>query len=61
MLVAPDGSIKELKVAGRDQSLLDFSFKAERLNPPVDDNLFHFNIPAGVEVVDSVAWGGREK
>jgi len=61
MLVAPDGSIKELKVAGRDQSLLDFSFKAERLNLPVDDNLFHFNIPAGAEVVDSVAWGGREK
>jgi len=58
MLIAPDGVIKELKVAGRDQSLLAFSFKAERLNPPVDDNLFHFIIPAGAEVVDSVAWGG---
>ena len=61
MCIGPDGSISELRVAGRDQSLLTFSFKDERLNPPVDDNLFHFNIPAGAEVVDSVSWdGGRE-
>lgn len=61
MLVAPDGEVKELKVAGRDQSLLAFSFKDERLNPPVSDNLFHFTIPNGAEVVDSVNWGGQEK
>lgn len=61
MLIAEDGSVKELKVAGRDQSQLAFSFKAERLNPPVNDNLFHFNIPAGADVVDSVTWNGQEK
>ena len=61
MLIAADGSIQELKVAGRDQSLLAFSFKAERLNPKVNDNFFHFNIPAGADVVDSVTWDGQGK
>jgi outer membrane lipoprotein carrier protein len=61
MLIAEDGSVKELKIAGRDQSLLDFSFKDEHLNTPVDDSLFHFTIPVGAEVVDSVAWGGQER
>jgi outer membrane lipoprotein carrier protein len=59
MLVAPDGEVKELKVSGRDQSLMAFSFKDERLNPPVSDSLFHFTIPTGAEVVDSVNWGGE--
>jgi outer membrane lipoprotein carrier protein len=61
MLVAADGSVKELKVAGRDQSLLSFSFKDERLNPPVSDSVFQFTIPRGAEVVDSVNWGGQGK
>jgi len=61
MLIAPDGSIHELKVAGRDQSLLAFTFKSERMNPPVNDNLFRFAIPAGADVVDSVAWDGQGK
>jgi outer membrane lipoprotein carrier protein len=61
MLIAEDGSVKDLKVAGRDQSALEFSFKDERLNPLVDDSLFHFTIPSGAEVVDSVNWGGQEQ
>lgn len=61
MLIAGDGSIKELKVAGRDQSTLLFSFKDERLNLPVSDDIFHFTIPNGAEVVDSVSWGGQEQ
>ena len=61
MLIAADGTIKDLKVAGRDQSLLEFAFKDERLNPPVNDNLFHFIIPAGADVVDSMSWDGQEK
>jgi outer membrane lipoprotein carrier protein len=60
MLIATDGSIRQLKVAGRDQSSLSFSFKDEHINPPVNDTLFHFDIPAGADVVDSVAWDGRE-
>lgn len=61
MLIAPDGSIRQLKIAQRDQSELAFTFKGERLNPQVDDNLFHFAIPAGAEVVDSVNWDGQGK
>ena len=61
MLIGEDGAVRELKVAGRDQSLLAFSFTQERLNPPVGDNLFQFNIPNGAEVVDSVNWGGQER
>jgi outer membrane lipoprotein carrier protein len=61
MLIAADGAVKELKVAGRDQSLLAFSFTNERLNPAVSDSLFHFIIPNGAEVVDSVNWSGPEK
>lgn len=61
MLVSSDGEVRQLKIAGRDLSLLDFSFKDERLNPPVADNLFHFNIPAGAEVVDSVEFDGQER
>ena len=61
MLVAADGSIQELKVAGRDQSLLEFTFKGERLNLAVKDSLFHFAIPPGAEVVDSVSWDGQGK
>ncbi len=61
MLITATGSVRELKVTGRDQSLLDFSFQDEQVNPPVSDNLFHFNIPAGAEVVDSVSWDGQGK
>ena len=61
MLIGEDGAVRELKVAGRDQSLLAFSFKEEHLNPPASDNLFHFTIPSGAEVVDSVNWGGQER
>jgi|SRR5579875_2763282 len=53
MLVAPDGSVRQLKVVGRDQSLLSFSFSDEKLNPPVSDEAFRFKIPPGAEVVDS--------
>lgn len=59
MLIAPNGSIQELKVAGRDQSLLGYNFSNERVNPPVSDNIFHFQIPAGAEVVDSINWNGQ--
>jgi outer membrane lipoprotein-sorting protein len=61
MLIAPDGSVRELKVVGRDQSLLSFSFNNERLNPPVSDALFHFSIPPGAEVVNSVEFGSQGK
>lgn len=54
MLVAGDGSIRQLQVAGRDESLLSYVFRDEKLNVPVDDAIFHFSIPPGAEVVDAV-------
>jgi len=61
MLITAEGSIQMLTVVGRDESLLSFSFANEKINPPVDDRLFHFTIPAGAEVVDSVEFRSREK
>jgi outer membrane lipoprotein carrier protein len=60
MLIAPDGEVKELKVLGRDQSLLDYSFSQERLNPPLEDSIFRFEIPAGAEVVDAVEFRSEQ-
>lgn len=60
MLIAADGSVQHLRVAGRDQSEIDFYFKEERLNPPVSDALFHFTIPPGAEVVDAIQYGAEK-
>lgn len=61
MLIAQDGSVRVLKVLGRDESLLSFSFTDEKINPPVDDRQFHFTIPAGAEVVDSLEFRSQER
>jgi outer membrane lipoprotein carrier protein len=60
MLIS-EGSIRELKVRGRDQSTLAYSFTNEKLNPPVGDEQFHFTIPPGAEVVDSIQFGSEGK
>jgi outer membrane lipoprotein carrier protein len=60
MLIAADGSIHELKVLGRDQSEIDYSFSHEEVNPRVDDAMFHFQIPAGAEVVDAVEFKSQQ-
>ncbi len=61
MLVGENGSIERLKVLGRDGSAMDFVFTKERLNPPVDEKLFHFAIPSGAEVIDAVDFGAEGK
>ena len=47
MLVTPDYRIQRLIVNGQDQSILTFRFDNEKLNPPVDDVRFKFEMPAG--------------
>ncbi len=59
MLVGENGTVKQLKVTGRDGSVMDFRFSDERLNPPVKNKLFHFEIPPGAEVVDAVEFSGE--
>jgi outer membrane lipoprotein carrier protein len=54
MLVALNGAIRQLKVAGRDGSLLTYTFQDEKINPPVAEDTFHFTIPPGAQVVDAV-------
>jgi len=53
MLVSPDGAIERLMVKGQDLSILTFQFDGEKLNPPVDDALFKFQMPAGATLVDA--------
>jgi len=50
MLVTPDYEIRRLVVTGQDQSLLTFRFSGEKLNPPVDDALFKFQMPQGASL-----------
>jgi outer membrane lipoprotein carrier protein len=51
MLVTPDYEIRRLVIHGQDQSVLTFQFDQEKLNPPVDDALFRFQMPAGATLV----------
>jgi outer membrane lipoprotein carrier protein len=44
--------IRQLKIAGQDNSVLEFRFDRERVNPPLSDALFVFRAPAGAEVVE---------
>jgi outer membrane lipoprotein carrier protein len=57
MLVTPDYQIQRLVINGQDLSLLTFQLDGEKLNPPVDDALFKFQMPAGATLVD--AEGGQ--
>ncbi len=56
MLIAVDGAIRKLNVAARDNSAMAFQFSNEVLNPATNPKLFHFDLPPGAEVVDSVGF-----
>ncbi len=60
MLIAPDGSVRQLKITGRDQSLLAFAFQDEKVNPPVADSAFRFTVPPGAQIVDTVEFRSSE-
>jgi outer membrane lipoprotein carrier protein len=51
MLITPDYQIQRLVVNGQDQSILAFQFAQEKVNPPVDDAKFKFQMPAGATLV----------
>ena len=52
-LVTPAFEIRQLRVAGQDNSVLEFRFAGERVNPPLSDALFTFQAPPGAEVVEA--------
>ncbi len=47
MLVTGDYQIQRLVIDGQDLSILTFQLDGEKLNQPVDDALFKFQMPAG--------------
>lgn len=51
--VSPNCEIRRLVVLGQDQSVLEFQFAGEILNPALSDQLFRFTPPKGAEVVES--------
>jgi outer membrane lipoprotein-sorting protein len=53
MLVTPDYEIERLVISLQDMSLLTFQLDGEKVNPPVDDTLFKFQMPAGATLVDA--------
>jgi outer membrane lipoprotein carrier protein len=51
-LVSPDFVIHWLSVKGQDGTL-EYVFENEKKNPPIQDSMFRFTPPPGVEYVDS--------
>jgi outer membrane lipoprotein carrier protein len=51
-VVSPTFEIRKLRVMNLDQSVLEFVFEAEKLNPPLANTLFQFQPPAGAEVME---------
>ncbi len=47
--------ISRLVVSGQDASVLEFEFSGEKLNAPVADAQFRFEVPKGAEFVDETA------
>jgi outer membrane lipoprotein carrier protein len=53
-VVTPSYQIRYLRVTGQDQSIMEFRFTGEKLNPTLTETLFRFVPPPGVEVVEGV-------
>ena len=51
-MVSPDRRIREVKVTGFDRSILEFHFDLERMDPPLENKLFQFQVPKGAELVE---------
>ena len=49
-VVTPENRIREVRVTGFDQSILDFTFDEERVNPALDAKLFQFQPPPGAQL-----------
>jgi outer membrane lipoprotein carrier protein len=56
-VVSPMFEIRKLRIHNLDQSLLDFAFESEKINPPLANSLFQFRAPPGTQMVEG--GGGR--
>ncbi len=52
-VVGPDNVIRHVKVTGFDQSILEFDFDQEKLNPTLEAKLFQFTMPPGAALVET--------
>jgi outer membrane lipoprotein carrier protein len=50
--VAPDFQIRRVKATSYDQSVTDFVFEQEKVNPAMDAKIFRFQMPAGAKLVE---------
>lgn len=53
--VTPQYQIRRVRVTGFDQSVLDFAFTQEKLNPPLDGRMFEFQMPAGASLAQEAS------
>ena len=51
--VTPLAEIRQISVRGHDTSTMMFRFEGERLNAPMNDQIFSYTPPPGVPVVDA--------
>ena len=51
-LVSATFAIRKLHIVGGDQSILDFTFDDEKVNPALENSMFQFHPPPGAEVVE---------
>ncbi len=51
-LLMSDNRIAQLRVMGHDESVMEFRFRNESLNPALSDSLFVFQAPKGAEMVE---------
>jgi outer membrane lipoprotein carrier protein len=50
-LVGAQAQIQQVKVTGFDNSVMEFRFDDEKVDPPLDAKLFTFQVPPGAKVV----------
>lgn len=55
--VSPQAKITRLLVTGQDNSIVEFRFSQEKINPALSDKIFQFKLPAGAQVVDAETVG----
>jgi outer membrane lipoprotein carrier protein len=56
-VVSPTFEIHKLRIHNLDQSVLDFAFDSEKINPRLANSLFQFRAPPGTQMVEG--GGGR--
>lgn len=57
--VSPQMEITSLIVSGQDDAVLIFKFSNERMNPPLDEKMFKFDLPPGAAWLEASEAGAK--